>query len=75
MFVVPDLVVYTTLEDLDGLWIESLWGRIFCTHPDRLSGPLSILCNGYGVSLLGLKRPGRGVDHPASSSVEVKEKV
>ena len=27
------------------------------------------------VSFPGLKRPGRGVDHPSPSSVEVKERV
>jgi len=38
-------------------------------------GPPSLLCNGYRVSFPGVKRPGRGVDHPPPSSAEVKEKV
>jgi len=39
-------------------------GEIFRTSPDRFWGPHSLLYNGYGVSLPGVKRPGRGVDHP-----------
>jgi hypothetical protein len=34
-----------------------------------------LLYNGYRVSFPGVKRPGRGVDHPPSSSAEVKERV
>ena len=50
---------------LGGPGIESLWGgEIFRTCPDRLWGPRSLLYNGYRVSLPGVKRPGRGVDHP-----------
>ena len=33
------------------------------------------LYSGYRVSLPGIKRPGRGVDHPYSSGAEVKEGV
>ena len=50
-------------------------GKIFRTRPDRPWGPRSLLHNGYGVSFLGVKRPGRGVTHPPPSSTEVKEKV
>jgi hypothetical protein len=32
-------------------------------------------CNGYRVSFLAVKLPGRGVYHPSSSNVEVKERV
>jgi hypothetical protein len=32
-------------------------------------------CTGYQLSFPGVKRPGRGVDHPPSSSVRVKERV
>jgi len=35
----------------------------------------SIILNGYWVSFPGVKRPGRGVDHPPPSSAEVKERV
>jgi hypothetical protein len=44
--------------------------KIFRTCPDRPWGPPSLLYNGYRV-FQGVKRPGRGADHP--SSVEVKE--
>ena len=35
----------------------------------------SLLYNGYWVSFPGVKRSGLGVDHPLSSSAEVKERV
>jgi hypothetical protein len=41
-----------------------LVGEIFRTRPDRPWGPPSLVYNGYLVSFPGLKRPGRGVDHP-----------
>jgi hypothetical protein len=50
-------------------------GEIFRTRPDRPCGPPSLLYNEYRVSFLGAKRPGRGVDHPPSSSARVKERV
>ena len=51
---------------LDGLGIESRrGGEIFHTRPDRPWGPPSLLYNGYRV-FPGVKRPGRGVDHPTS---------
>ena len=43
--------------------------------PDRPWGPPSLLYDGYRVSFPEVKWPGRGVDHPPSSSAEVKEKV
>ena len=49
--------------------------EIFCTRPDRPWGPPSLLYNGYRVSLLGVKRPGRGIDHPPPSSAKVQERV
>jgi hypothetical protein len=36
-----------TRYGLEGPGIESRWGEIFCTYPDRLRGPPSLLCNGY----------------------------
>jgi len=50
-------------------------GVIFCTHPDQLWGPTSLLYNGYWVSFPGVKRPGCGTDHPPVLSIEVKERV
>jgi hypothetical protein len=49
--------------------------EIFHSRPDRPWGPLSLLYNGYRVSFPGVKRPGRGVDHPPSSTAGVKERV
>ena len=40
----------------------------------RPLGPHSLLYNGYRV-FAGVKRPGRGVEHPTPSSAEVKERV
>ena len=50
-------------------------GEIFHTHPDSSSGHPSVLESEYRVSILRAKRPGDGVDHPPSSSAEVKERV
>jgi hypothetical protein len=47
----------------------------FCTHPDRPWGPPSLLYNGYRVSFSGVKRTGRGIDHPTPSSTDIKERV
>jgi len=59
-----------TRYGLDGPGIEYRWGEIFHTCPDR---PWAHL--GYRVSFPRIKRPGRGVDHPPTSSAEVKERV
>jgi len=50
-------------------------GGEICTRPDRRWGPPSLLCDGYWVSFLGIRRPGRGVDHQPPTSAEVKEGV
>ena len=50
-------------------------GEVFRTRPDRPWGPPSLLYNGYRVSLPGLKRPGRGLNHPPLYIDEVKEIV
>jgi hypothetical protein len=63
-----------TRYGLDGLGIESWWGVIFRTRPDRPRGLPSLLYNRCLV-FPGVKRPGRGVDHPPPSSAEVKEIV
>jgi len=49
--------------------------EIFSTYPGRPWGPLNLLYNGHPVYFPGVKRPGRGVDHPPTSSTEVKEGV
>ena len=53
-----------TRYGLDGMGIESRWGRDF---PYRCWGPHSFLYNGYRGSFSGEKRPGRGVNHPLLS--------
>jgi hypothetical protein len=42
-----------------------------------LANILTVYCvdSGHRVSFQGVKRPGRGVDHPPKSSAEVKERV
>jgi hypothetical protein len=72
-----------TCYGLDGLGIESRWGRDFL-HPSRPAlGPTQppiqwvpgLFPGGKKVSFLGVKRPGRGVDHPPSSTAGIKERV
>ena len=53
--------------------MNSRWGEIFRTRPDRPWDPPS-LHNGHRVPYLVVKQSGRGVDHPPPSSAEVKEK-
>jgi hypothetical protein len=48
-----------TRYGLEGPGIESRWGEIFRTYPDRLRGPPSLLYNGYRVFSGG--KGGQGV--------------
>jgi len=58
-----------TRYGLGGLAIESRCGvKILRTHPDWPWGSPSLVYSGYWVSFLGVKRPGRGVDHPMVGS-------
>ena len=66
------VVGMATRYGLDAPGIETQWGEIFCTRPNRPYGPPNPLYNGYRVSFPGENWPVRGVDHPPSSSVEVK---
>ena len=50
-------------------------GEIFRTRPDRTWGPPSLLYNGYRVSFQGVRRSGRGIDHPPQCSAKVKERT
>jgi hypothetical protein len=43
------VVGIATAYGLEGPGIESRWGEIFRTYPDRLQGPPSLLYNGYRV--------------------------
>jgi hypothetical protein len=56
---------------LDGPGIESWWGEIFRTCPDRFWDPPSLLYNGYRVFPGGRKRSGRDADPSPPSSAEV----
>ena len=59
---------------LDGLGIDSLWGEIFRNWPNRLGAHPASCTAGSGLFSV-LSRPGLGVNHPPSSSTEVKERV
>jgi hypothetical protein len=63
-----------TRYELDGPGIESRWGRDF-QHPSIPAlGPTQPPVQ-WVPSFPGVKRLGRGVDHPTLSSAEVKERV
>jgi hypothetical protein len=60
---------------LDGPGIESRWGRDF-PHLSRPGlGPTQPPIQWVPGLSRGVKRPGRGIDHPPPSSAEVKERV
>jgi hypothetical protein len=63
------LVGIVTRYGLDGLVRESHRGHDF-PHSSRPA-----LGHIHEVSFPGVKRPGRGVNHPPTSSAEVKERV
>jgi hypothetical protein len=64
-----------TRYGMDGPGIESLWGARFSAPVETDSGahPASYTI-GTG-SVRGVNRSRRGLDHPPSSSAEVKERV
>ena len=53
-------VVLATRYRLEVPFIESPWGAIFRTRPDRPWSPHSLLSSGYRVSLPAVKWPGGG---------------
>ena len=67
-------VSIATRYGLDGPGIESRWEEIFRTRLGR-PGAHSATCGMATGYFLGVKRPGRGADHPPTSGVEVKERV
>jgi hypothetical protein len=69
------IVSITTRYGLDGPGIESRWEERFSSPVQNGSEahPASYIMD--TGSFLGVKRPGRGVDHPPPSSAEVKERV
>ena len=68
-------VATATRYGLDGPGIESRWGQDF-SHPSRpaLGAHPPSYTMGTGP-FPGVKRPGRGVDHPSIYSTEVKKRV
>jgi hypothetical protein len=64
-----------TRYELDGPGIESRWGRDFSEPVQTGPGAHPASCTMDTGSFPGVKRPGRGVDHPLSSSARVKERV
>ena len=60
---------------LDGREIQSRGGRDTPLPSRPPWDPPSLLYNRYRVSLEGVKRPGRGVDHQPTSSAEIEERV
>jgi hypothetical protein len=58
------VVGIATRYGLDGPGIESRWGRDFSQPSRPALGPTQPPINGYWFSFPGVKRPGRGVDHP-----------
>jgi hypothetical protein len=60
---------------LDGPGVESRWGAKFSSPVQTGPGAHPASYTVGTVSFPGVKRPGRGVDHPPTSSAEVKERV
>jgi hypothetical protein len=76
IFVGRDNVVgIATRYGLDDPGIESRCGRDFSQPSRPALVPTQPPIHGYRVSFPGIKRPGRGVNHPHSSSAGVKERV
>ena len=69
------VVSIATVYGLDGLGIESKWGRDFRTCPDQPWGPPSLLYNGYQVFPGGKVRPGHDADPSPLSSAKVKNRI
>jgi hypothetical protein len=62
-----------TRYGLDGPGIESRWGTRFFAHVQTGPEAHPASCSMGTGSFLGVKRPGRGADHPPPSSAEVKK--
>jgi hypothetical protein len=68
-------VAIATRYGLDGPGIGTWLGAKFSTPLQIGPGAHPTSCKMGTRSLSRVKRPGRGVDHPPSSSAEVKERV
>ena len=51
------------------------WCDVFRIGSDWPWGPPNLLYKGHRVSVPGIKRPGRGVNHPSPSGAEVKQRL
>jgi len=71
-----DVVSIATCYRLEGLGIETWWGARFSTPVQTGPGahPASYTMDTGSLSR-GVKRPGRGVQHPPPSSAKIKERV
>jgi hypothetical protein len=58
---------------MDGPGIESRWGARFFAHVQTGPEAHPASCTIGTESFPGVKRPGRGADHPPPSSAEVKK--
>ena len=64
-----------TTYGLDGPGIESRWGARFSATVQTVPGAYPASYTMGTGSFPGVKRSERGVDHPTTSSAEVKERV
>jgi len=69
------VVGIATAYGLDGPGIESRWGEIFRTSPDRPWGPPSLLYNGYRVFPGGKLLPGCDADPSPSPLLVQRSKI
>ena len=69
------VVGIATAYGLEGPGIESMGGARFSAPVKTSHGAHPTSCIMGTGSLLEVKRPGRGVDHPHRSSAEVKERL
>ena len=69
------LVGIPTSYGLDGLGIKSRWGARFSAPVQTVPGDHTASYTTGTGDFSGVKRPGRGVDHPVPSSAEIKERV
>jgi hypothetical protein len=58
---------------MDGQGFESRWGARFFAHVQTGPGAHPASCTMGTGSFPGVKRPGRGADHPPPSSAEVRK--